>query len=51
MKIKQDKMQWHCIDCHSNFQGPKDHTPVNGCERRRERREATVSTVVVRIDL
>jgi len=24
-------MTWHCVDCHSNFQGPTNSAPKNGC--------------------
>lgn len=24
-------MQWHCIECHTSFQGPTDRSPENGC--------------------
>jgi len=27
----KDTMQWHCLDCHLNFQGPKNGPPEDGC--------------------
>ena len=31
--INKETMKWHCVDCHADFQGPKDRTPANGCEQ------------------
>lgn len=30
--INKETTKWHCVDCHADFQGPRDRTPENGCE-------------------
>lgn len=29
--LPSKSMQWHCLECHINFDGPSDRSPKGGC--------------------